>query len=231
MPEIVWGVWVVVWFVEALVIGFVMGRRGYEAYGWTILGAVFGPLILPLVITFFFRPPVREPKPLRAGHLGEGPVDVLVGVDGSVESSAAVARAISLFGSVAGRVTLARVVPMDATIETERRAEAELEMACSDHPASDPSTVLLRGEPVAALSEHARRHDYDVLVAGTRGLGRSKALLGSVAVGLARGAGIPVLLVDADREPSALLAKLRSGPAELSSTEIAAATPSAEGAS
>lgn len=75
-------------------------------------------------------------------------------------------------------------------------AEAQLAAACSAHPQLDASAVVLRGEPVAALRDYVRRLGYEVLVVGTRGEGKTRAMLGSVAVALARGAGIPVLLVD-----------------------------------
>lgn len=196
MPDVVWVIVAGAWVLEALVLGYVMGRRGYEAYSWTLMAMVLGPLILPVAISYVLRSPSREPKLLRPGHGGAGPIDVLVGVDGSPESAAAVTQAVALFGPRAGRITLARVVPVGATRETEQLAEAELEAACAAHPDLDPSTVVLRGEPIAALREYLRRLGYEVLVVGTRGSGRSKAVLGSAAAGLARGAGIPVLLVD-----------------------------------
>lgn len=114
MPEIVWVFVAIAWIVEALVLGYVMGRRGYEAYGWTLMAAVLGPLIVPVAVTMLVRPPSREPRILRAGLRGGGSIDVLVGVEGSPESAAAVSRAVALFGAVAGRITLARAIPGDA---------------------------------------------------------------------------------------------------------------------
>jgi len=185
-----------VWIIEAFVLGYVMGRRGYDAYSWTFLGTVLGPIVVVVALSFVFRPPSREPRLLRAGRRGTGSIDVLVGVDGSPESQAAIERVAALFGSSTGRVTLARVVPVDATQETEQRAEAQLAAACSAHPQLDVSAVVLRGEPAAALRDYVRRLGYDVLVVGTRGEGKTHAMLGSVAIALARGAGVPVLLVD-----------------------------------
>lgn len=63
-------------------------------------------------------------------------------------------------------------------------------------PGPRPVHRVAAGEPIAALREDLHRLGYEILVVGTRGTGRSKAVLGSVASGLARGAGIPVLLVD-----------------------------------
>jgi nucleotide-binding universal stress UspA family protein len=184
------------WMLEALALGYIMGRRGYEAYSWTLVGTVLGPIAVVIALTFVFRPPSREPRLLRGGRRGTGSIDVLVGIDGSPAAAAAVHRAGSRFGSSAGRVTLARVVPLDATRETERLAETQLAAACAAHPELEPSTVVLRGEPVAALRDYVNRLGYEILVVGTRGEGKSRAMLGSVAMALARGAGIPVLLVD-----------------------------------
>ena len=184
------------WMVEALALGYLMGRRGYEAYSWTLIGAMLGPIGVAVAISFWFRPPSREPLMLGGGRRGSGSLDVLVGIDGSPEAHAAVRRAASLFGDGVGRLTLARVVPLDATRESERVAETQLAEAAAAHPGLQPSTVLLRGEPVAALREYVSRLGYDVLVVGTRGEGKTHAVLGSVATALARGAGIPVLLVD-----------------------------------
>lgn len=186
------------WMLEALALGYVMGRRGYEAYSWTFLGIVLGPIAVAVALGSVFRPPSREPRLLHGGRRRTGSTDVLVGIDGSPESSAAVDRAASLFAGSAGRITLARVVPVDATRDSERLAEIQLAAACAAHPELDPSTVVLRGEPVTALRDYVNRLGYDVLVVGTRGGGKTRAMLGSVAMALARGVGIPVLLVDDD---------------------------------
>ena len=78
-------------------------------------------------------------------------------------------------------------------------AEAELEKE-RRVAAPGASTVLLRGQPAAALQEYARAASYQLLAVGTRGEGRSLAVLGSVASSLARGTDIPVLLADASMD-------------------------------
>jgi len=184
------------WIVEAIVLGFVMGRHGYEPGLWLFVGFVFGPIAVMLALSAVLRPPAHEPHLLHGGHRRSGRIDVLVGIDGSAESAAAVGRVLDLFGDRVGRVTLARVVAIDASLDVERDAAAELAAACAAHPELDPSTVVLRGTPASALRDYVERLGYEVLVVGTRGEGRSHAPLGSVAVALARGVGVPVLLVD-----------------------------------
>ena len=196
MGEIVLAVVIAAWVAEALVLGYVMGRRGYDAYSWTLIGVVFGPISLAIATSLAFRSPPRDARLLHTGNAGSGSVDVLVGVDGSPESEAAIRQVGVLFGEAVGRITFAHVVPIDATPETETAAEAQLAAACSAHPELDPSTVVLRGKPVDALRDYVTQLGYEVLVVGTRGTGKSTAILGSVATGLARRAGVPVLLVD-----------------------------------
>lgn len=197
------------WMAEALALGYVMGRRGYDALAWTGIALFFGPLAVGIAVWFAHQSPSRAPKLLHAGRTRSGAVDVLVGIDGSPESRAAVERVAHLLRGVAGRVTLATVIPVDATPEAERDAETLLAAISAAHRGLDPSTVVLRGEPITALQDYVLGLGYDLLVVGTRGQSRSKALLGSVATGLARRAGIPVLLVDDAGQSSAASRRLR----------------------
>lgn len=202
----------VAWVVLGLVVGWVMGRRGFEPYTWTLLGVVLGPIAVVIALAWLVRPPSWEPQLLRpgdnggarAGGRGGDAVDVLVAWDGSPEAHAALRAVGSLLGDRVGRLTFARVVAFDAPPDIVQAAETELEAACD---ASDlgrsPSTVLLRGQPAVALKDYAHRLGYDVLALGTRGVGRSHALLGSVATALVRGAGLPVVMAPADADAGA----------------------------
>jgi nucleotide-binding universal stress UspA family protein len=185
------------WFVEAAVLAWVMGRRGYDAFMWTVLAVVLGPIAVCVAIGALLRPPSAEPKLLHAGGRGGGEVDVLVGMDGSPEARAALAAARRLLAGRIGRLTLASVIPIDAPPEAVRLAEGQL-AAAGVEAGSDVTTVLLRGAPVQALQRYAASVGYELLAVGTRGAGRATSVLGSVASSLARGAGLPVLLVDVD---------------------------------
>jgi nucleotide-binding universal stress UspA family protein len=195
----------VAWVVVGLVVGWVMGRRGFEPYTWTLLGVVLGPIAVVLAIAWLVRPPSWEPQLLRAGDGGVGgrsdAVDELVAWDGSPEARASVRAVESLVGDRVGRLTFARVVAIDAPPDVVRVAERELEAACEASTIGrSPSTVLLRGQPAVALKDYAHRLGYDVLALGARGVGRSHALLGSVASALVRGAGLPVVMASADAD-------------------------------
>jgi nucleotide-binding universal stress UspA family protein len=148
---------------------------------------------------------------VRVGVPGRGPVDVLVGVDGSPEAAAALATVLDLLGPRLGRLALATVTDLDASVEHDRRraqAYPELERQAErvrawlstqpSVPGGDgprmPELLLLAGRPAEALQRLAVERGDDLLVVGTRGAGLSKVLLGSTANELAAHAKVPVLL-------------------------------------
>jgi nucleotide-binding universal stress UspA family protein len=123
-------------------------------------------------------------------------VDVLVGFDGSSDSAEALAAATALLGTRIGRLTLATVIPFDSGSDRRHAAWSELEKRGAAVPGG-PKLELLHGRPAPALLEHAAAGGYDLLVIGTRGVGLSKAFLGSTAVDVAEWAKMPVLLIGA----------------------------------
>lgn len=182
---------VICWVTIGIILSIVMGRRGYDAWGWLIVGAVMGPLAIVLALTMQPRP--SDPTVVTTLRSGGGKVDVLVGLDGSAESMVAVDGVAELFGDRLGRLTLATVIPHDAPHIVEREAKELL-----DHTAGrardQAEPVLLSGRPATALCEYAATGGYDVLAIGRVGHGLSKALLGSTAMHLAHAADRPVLL-------------------------------------
>jgi hypothetical protein len=71
------------------VLAIVMGRVGYSPFAWGLLGLLLAPIALLLALV-----EVRNERPwwtrlVASGDPGGGPVDVLVGIDGSPESAAA----------------------------------------------------------------------------------------------------------------------------------------------
>jgi nucleotide-binding universal stress UspA family protein len=201
-------VWLFLIFVVFLCIGLVtalvMGRRGHDPWTWGILGALFGPLVIPLAFGWHSRDQRDEERVLRpaATPEGAGPVSVLVGVDGSIESAAAVRAAVDILGSRLGSLTIATVVDLDAMesmqatghSELERKAKSLLEEAAATVASNGPATVILSGRPTDALVGYAQRHDIDLVAVGARGKGLSEAALGSVAEGLVRQPDVVVLI-------------------------------------
>lgn len=199
-----------VWILVGLAVAVYMRRRGHDLAGWAVLGVVFGPFAIALAFHHVRdRETWARPVTVAEGRPASGPIDVLVGVDGSPQSQAAVAAACRLFRGNVGRFTLVRVLDFESAlavetplgsegVEIRRRAAEELEGLAAGVTSCLPDTMLLAGRPAEVLAAYAREHGYEVLVVGSRGRGRSKALLGSVASRLARGAGLPVLIVGED---------------------------------
>jgi nucleotide-binding universal stress UspA family protein len=194
-----------------LVLALVMGRLGHSAFAWGVLGLVLGPiaLLLALVVTR------DEPSPARlvaSGAPGGGPVDVLVGIDGSPESAAATTAALDLLGGRVGRLTLVAVAEIDdspagrqerARLREELRRQAEAVRVRQQGQRRTvkaarpviPELVLRSGQPAATLDRMAAEDGYGLLVIGARGAGLSRFVLGSVATRLAARASVPVLVI------------------------------------
>ena len=195
----------VAWLAIGVAAGVVMGRRGHEPFGWLLLGAILGPLVLPVAVASEHRTDVAAPRRLAAGRQAGGGVDLLVGIDGSPQAAAALDAAVDLVGSRLRRLTLAAVADLDATVERQqeeerlrqelheqaRRIQARLDAAGVPVAAE---LVVLHGRPADALTAHALAGGFGLLAVGTRGAGVTHRLLGSVAGSLAAGTRVPVLL-------------------------------------
>ena len=194
-----------------LVLAIVMGRLGHSPFGWGLLGVVLGPIALLLALVA-----ARGQQPwsrlVAAGVAGSGPVDVLVGIDGSPESAAATTAALGLLGDRVGRLTLVAVAELDDSVagrQEQQRLQGELERQAEavrrwlrGHRQHDqaaqpvvPELVLRSGQPAAILDRIAAGDGYGLLVVGARGAGLSSVLLGSVATRLAARASVPVLVI------------------------------------
>jgi nucleotide-binding universal stress UspA family protein len=199
-----------IWIGIGLLLALVMGRHGHDPFAWWLLGTLLGPLALPLALSAERRQAERAQQ-LRIGVPGRGPVDVLVGLDGSPEAGAALLTVLDLLGPQLGRLTLATVIDLDASAEHDRakdQARAELLRRADQirmrlwSPSQDPDEhgrplpdlILLPGQPAEALQPLAAEGAYDLVVVGVRGSGLSKVLLGSTATTLAAQAKVPVLL-------------------------------------
>jgi len=195
MSELVLIVILVAWLAEAVLVGRWMARHGFDGRRWRSIALLLGPVAVVLGVVVVRRS-TATPRLIEAGAGRAGAIDVLVGVDGSRESHAAVHLVGRLFATAAGRVTLARVIPFDATPEVEQDARTQLAAAAALDRRLRPATVLLEGAPAPALQEYAQRLGYELVVVGARGSGKSRGPLGSVATALAGGGGVPVLLAD-----------------------------------
>jgi nucleotide-binding universal stress UspA family protein len=138
--------------------------------------------------------------------------NILVSIDSSRHSDAALTEAIDLAQSGNARLTILTAVPKPATWTTpaaaatgalapqlEREATETLCRAVDRVPESIPVTKILTHEPIrAALSHQLETGKYDLLVLGSRGRGALAAsLLGSVSHYALNHGQVPVLIVHA----------------------------------
>ena len=194
------------------VLTIVMGRLGHSPFAWGLLGLLLGPIALLLALVEVRNERRWWTRLVASGDPGSGPVDVLVGIDGSPESAAATTTALELLDGRVGRLTLVAVTDLDdsyAGREERVRLQGELERQAEavrawlrklDGPAQAKQTVvpelqLMAGRPATTLDTIAAEDGYDLLVVGARGTGMSSVLLGSVATSLAARASVPVLIV------------------------------------
>jgi nucleotide-binding universal stress UspA family protein len=145
------------------------------------------------------------------------PLRVLVGVDFSPESRAAVRAARDLVKRTSGDLTLAHVRPVSdirAAVVEERGdllhlPSGSLARTIAAHYAErlgkmarrrkNESYRLLRGDPAPGLCREAAR-GFDLLFLGTRGRGRATAfLLGSTVQEVVHRSPIPIVVVPARR--------------------------------
>lgn len=144
--------------------------------------------------------------------------NLLVAVDGSKESSFALADAIDLALASNARLTVLHVEPPPpGTLSTTPAGAAAaaalpacheklLREAVASVPNELPVTTLLRhGPPAHEIVKAARELGSDLIVIGSRGRGRATAaLLGSVSHQVLHESPVPVLVVHAGRgEPAA----------------------------
>ena len=142
---------------------------------------------------------------------------VVAGYDGSAASRAAVSLAVRR-AQPDGRVVIVHAFhqPMgtfdgvgyqrqvDAALAHAQALLAGLDEQVPGLAALDWGTELLAGPAAAALADVAEAERADEIVVGTRGFGRARALLGSVAHDLIHYAPCPVTVIPerALREPA-----------------------------
>lgn len=145
--------------------------------------------------------------------------NILVPVDGSPPSDAAISLALQVAADESATVTFAHVLevaklvamaspssidPSFAIDAAQTAAKEILDRAKGMASGSKviTSSVLLEGDRVSELLALAQERKVDLIVVGSHGRGGiSRALLGSVAEGILRSSPIPVLVTHAPRAP------------------------------
>ena len=121
---------------------------------------------------------------------------VMFATDFSAASDPAARMARELAAQLGAQLHLVHVVP---PITDPYDADPRLKrLAAECAPELRATTSLLSGRPARQIVRYAREHRIGIIVLGTHGrTGVSHALLGSVAEGVVRLAGCPVLTVPA----------------------------------
>lgn len=201
----------VAWLLVGGIVGVIEARHGAWHRAW-VVSAIFGPFAIALAVQRRHQPRPHAAV-LAPGRAGRGPVDLLIGLDGSEGSMSAASLALWLFGPRIRRVTLATVLDVDTAAPhaedvlypepwpEEETARAQLDVAVESLHRStgvQAGSVILAGEPADALEQHAIAEGYEVIVVGCRGEGLTTLVLGSCASKLACKTKVPVLLVPAE---------------------------------
>jgi nucleotide-binding universal stress UspA family protein len=126
---------------------------------------------------------------------------ILVPIDGSPPSIAALDHAITLALDYGARIDVLHVLPSDDPLSASARdgLEAAIIRAVADARSLLGNRIALRttsGVPEREIIELAIDERFDMIVIGTHGrVGRLHSLLGSVAEAVVRNAPCPVLTV------------------------------------
>jgi nucleotide-binding universal stress UspA family protein len=143
---------------------------------------------------------------------------ILVALDGSPASAAALEQAIRLAHDEGARLTLISVavplrwrpatpiyIPYPSDEELERQAQEIVDRAEQKVPEDVPVfTVVRRGEAAKAILARVVQGEHDLVVIGSRGFGSAAALLlGSVSRAVVAHSPVPVLIARAHPAPEA----------------------------
>lgn len=186
-----------IWIALGLLAAAYLRRGGRHSPGWFVIGAVLGPMLLPVAVELGQREDRTLVSPRSSGP--DSRINALAAIDGSVESEQALADAAELLsGKDVHFVLLAVLDPdiADHDASAARASEADLREHAASLRLGDvpPSFEVAAGEPARVILERASADDVDVLVLGRRGKGFTQRILGSVADQVVRRSPRPVLL-------------------------------------
>jgi nucleotide-binding universal stress UspA family protein len=187
----------------------VLGSRGRGALASTVLGSVARSVVSRSRVSVLV---VKDTGGSPPGRLSR----ILVAVDGSLESHAALAIAADLTLPEPASLTLMTVTSVTRTVGMPQSALVRLELDHAEHvrdlldaaQATLPEglTVDTRvgwGAVDAAILAEVERGGYGLLVLGSRGRGLGRAtLLGSTGLSMLRRCPVPVLIARPPARPS-----------------------------
>jgi Universal stress protein family len=207
---------VAVWAVVASTLSLVMARRGHDPFVWWLLGAVLGPLAVPLAVAHRFRSatPLVVPERDESGK-------VLVAVRPGADAGD-VSQALAALAAVGGplEVTLATALDADTpgsqrgreAIDGAARGLGEVAETLVARGLAVPPvpTCVLFGDPAVVLAEHAADCGFSLLAVGAASPRSHRIAHGSTRVRLSRRGQVPVLLAPTERDDGAPTSRVSS---------------------
>lgn len=186
------------WSATGVLFAWLLRRQGHNAAIYMGLAGLFGPLIL-----FFGLRVVADREhvviELEPGSPGEGWIDVLVGLDGSVEAVDSVRPLLALVGPGLRRLRIVNVLDIEtgsapahfgADIELSKYLKAA-RLALSEPRAE---LAILSGRPDKALVKHAIEEDIDLILVAHHRRTLLSTLLGNTVSRLARTSTVPIIV-------------------------------------
>lgn len=199
MSDVLFPVLVLVtWVATGLASVLVLERHGRRSVTWFAIGAVLGPILLPIAIELAAgRGTLLERTSQQTARTAR--MTALVAVDGSRESYDALTDAAGVLAKKGARFILLTVLDpdlADTDPQARKKAEELLDECAARLPeeALPPVREVAAGDPAPVILDRASADAVDVLVLGRRGRGLSQLLLGSVADQVVRHSPRPVLL-------------------------------------
>ncbi len=192
---------IVLWSGTGLLMAWGFRRHGHNFWILAGLGLAYGPLVAAFVLNAA-APQQSVAKMVSGDDLATNPdgwLDVLVGHDGSPDSTQSALDLIALLGNAIRRLRFAGVLDFEVGASPDRFAETasietELRSAADRTHLPHVEVVLLRGQPDAALVDHAQEEGFQLLVVVHRRQRWESNVLGSTVGRLAKSAGVPLLI-------------------------------------
>ena len=190
---------VAVWSSLGLLACVLFRRAGHNFLLFAGLAVWMGPFIVIVMRLVATEHKPQEARVLRVGEHSSGWLDVLVGVDGSIESSASVAAALESLRPALRRVRFAAVLDHETArnpdfFDTDEEIEQMLFETATSVGLEQSEIALLVGRADRALVSHAVAEGFDLVLVSHRHHPTLGTLLGSTVQRLARDAPVPVLV-------------------------------------
>lgn len=194
----------VTWLAGGLVAAVAMRRSGGDFGLWLAVGILLGPFAGWLALDRLRHLPRR--LPVTKAEIHPGPLDILIGIDGSASSVAAARACLAMLGDNLSSLTLVMVLDHESSgafsgIEVQSEAYARLAEVAEEIGCDPDELKVLFGKPATEMTVFAREAEIELIVVGARGHGLTEAMFGSVTGELIRTSNVPVLVGPAVSEP------------------------------